>query len=158
MSKQNKLTADTTDREIVSTRIFPMPRGPIFDAFRDPEQLKRWWGPDGFTNTFQKFDLRPGGVWQFIMHGPDGTDYHNESEFVEVVEPVRIIFEHRKPIHRFRMTITLDEQEGSTKLRWAMLFDSVEECEKVKSLIQAANEQNFDRLEQHLATSVPKKS
>ena len=62
----------------------------MFDAFADPNRLTRWWGPKGFTSTFHEFDLRPGGVWRFVLHGPNGADYQNESVFVEVVKPERI--------------------------------------------------------------------
>ena len=139
------------DCEIVSTRMFHMPREAIFAAFRDPVQLKEWWGPNGFKNTIETFDFQKDGIWKFTMHGPDGTDYHNVSTFAEIAEPVRIIFDHDKPIHRFRMTMTFDEQDGSTKVRWAMLFENIEECEKVKAFVPNANEQNFDRLEAVLA-------
>ena len=80
--------ARPADREIASTRVFDAPRERVFRAFSDPQVLARWWGPDGFTSTFQEFDFRPGGAWRFVMQGPDGADYRNESEFIEVVSPV----------------------------------------------------------------------
>ncbi len=84
----------SSDREIVSTRVFDAPRERVFQAWTDPEHLARWWGPKGFTNTFHEFDPRPGGVWGFVMHGPDGVDYKNRSVFVEIVKPERIVFDH----------------------------------------------------------------
>src|SRR5262245_39921619 len=83
-----------SDREIVSARTFALPRDVGFAAWTGPARLARCWGPKGFTNTFEKFDLWPGGVWRFVMHGPDGTDYRNESVFVEIVPPERIVFDH----------------------------------------------------------------
>ena len=146
-----KLVTDTTDREIVSTRVINATRGLVFKAFSDPEHLAQWWGPKGFRNTFHTFDLRPGGIWRFVMHGPEGVDYHNESVFVEVVEPERIVFQHLKPMHRFQMTMTFAEHTGKTTLTWSVLFESAAECGKVRSFISEANEQNFDRLKAHLA-------
>ena len=146
-------TSPLPDREIISTRLLSAPRGPVFEAFSDPSQLVRWWGPKGFTNTFKEFDLRPGGFWRLIMHGPNGADYANESSFLEVVPPERIVFQHLEPIHRFRMTMTFVEQDGKTLLTWRMLFESVDECVKLRSFIADANEQNFDRLEAHLKTT-----
>ena len=144
--------APDSDRTIVSTRVFNAPRERVFGAFSDPEQLKRWWGPTGFTNTFQEFDLRPGGAWRFVMHGPDGTDYPNAKEFVEVGAPARIVFDHLDPVHWFRMTMTFDAEAGKTRLTWRMVFQSPEAAAPVRDFIVRANEQNFDRLADHLAT------
>lgn len=68
---------DTADREIVITRVFDAPREQVFDAWTDSEHVSQWWGPNGFTTTTHEMDVRPGGVWRFIMHGPDGVDYKN---------------------------------------------------------------------------------
>jgi uncharacterized protein YndB with AHSA1/START domain len=144
--------AEASDREIVSTRLFDAPRELVFAAFSDPERLKHWWGPNGFTNTISAFDLRPDGVWKLVMRGPDGTDYHNESIFVEVVKPERIVFDHQKPIHWFRMTMAFTDEGGKTRLTWRMRFESKEELDKVRNFIPTANEQNFDRLAEHLKT------
>ncbi|MDQ2942689.1 MAG: SRPBCC family protein, partial [Candidatus Dormibacteraeota bacterium] len=116
---------EPSDREIISTRVFGAPRELVFKAFSDPAWLVHWWGPKGFTNTFHMFDLRPGGFWRFVMHGPDGVNYENESVFVEIVKPERIVFRHLRPIHEFQMTITFVEQDGKTRLEWRMLFPSV---------------------------------
>jgi len=141
---------ETADREIVSERVFPMPPERVFAAWTDPERLARWWGPAGFTNTFEAFDLRPGGVWRFVMHGPNGTDYQNESVFVDVAPPERIVFDH-VCAPRFRMTITFTPDGSRTALTWRMLFETAEECERMKPVAVPANEQNFDRLAQELA-------
>ncbi len=138
------------DREYVCSRVFDFPQEQVFRAFSDPEQLAKWWGPDGFTNTILKFDFRVDGDWHLTMHGPDGTDYRNESVFVEISEPKRIVFDHLRTMHRFLMTMTYFEFEGKTRLTWRQRFESPEEWEKVKAFVPAANEQNFDRLEEHL--------
>ena len=57
----------------------------LFEAIAHAERLAKWWGPHGFTNTFNRFEFKPGGKWSFVMHGPDGTDYPNESEFLEII-------------------------------------------------------------------------
>jgi len=138
------------DREIVTTRTIDAPRELVFKAFSDPDHLVHWWGPKGFTNTFHEFDLRPGGVWRFVMHGPNGTHHPNESVFVEVVKPERIVFRHVSA-PRFQMTITFADQAGKTGLTWRMLFESAAECDRVKTYAVEANEQNLDRLEAQLA-------
>jgi uncharacterized protein YndB with AHSA1/START domain len=150
MPAQKPAVENPSEREIVSSRTIAAPREKVFQAFSDPQQLAQWWGPQGFTNTFHEFDLQPGGMWRFVMHGPKGADYSNESRFVEVVRPERIVFQHLEPVHGFRMTMIFAEQAGKITLTWRMLFDSATECAKVRSFIAVANEQNFDRLEAHL--------
>jgi len=152
MSAKKEGSAEAlSDREIVTTRVFDAPRELVFKAWTDPDHLAKWWGPKGFTNTFQEFDMRPGGVWRFIMHGPDGVDYKNKSVFVEVVKPERIVLQHVSG-PRFQVTAAFAEEAGKTRLTFQMLFETAAECAKVKVYAVEANEQNFDRLEAQLAT------
>ena len=141
---------ETADTGIVNARIFAIPRERLFEAFSNPDHLVHWWGPKGFTNTFHEFDLRPGGAWRFVMHGPDGAEYQIEKEFIEIVRPERIVLQHLEEVHRFRMTMTFADDPGGTRLTWRMLFESAEENEKLRDVISEANEQNFDRLEAYL--------
>lgn len=134
-----------TDREIVTTRVFDIPRERLFVAYANPEYLAKWWGPNGFTNTFEEFDMTPGGVWSFVMHGPNGINYPNRNVFVEVVKPERIVFQHVSA-PRFQMTITLEDLDGKTRLTWRMLFETAEMCTNVQKIVVESNEQNFDRL------------
>jgi uncharacterized protein YndB with AHSA1/START domain len=150
MTTKPETTSDVQSRRIVSTRLLPAGRELVFKAFADPSILQQWWGPLGFTNTFSEFDFRPGGSWTYVMHAPDGTDYHNESRFLEVVKPERIVIEHLRPMHRFELSVSLQEVGKQTQLSWHMLFDTPQECERIKSFVTAANEQNFDRLQSEL--------
>ncbi|SEM68403.1 SRPBCC family protein [Lihuaxuella thermophila] len=143
-----------SDREIVNTRIFNVSRELLFNAFSDPDHLMHWWGPEGFTNTFHEFDLRPDGIWRYVMHAPNGVDYENKSVFVKVVKPERIVLRHLEPVHEFLLTVTFSEFEGKTELNWRMLFESAAECNRVKKFVTEANEQNLDRLEAQLAKMV----
>jgi uncharacterized protein YndB with AHSA1/START domain len=142
--------ASPSDREIVTARLIDAPRERVFEAFADPDRLTRWWGPKGFTSTFREFDLRPGGYWRFVLHGPNGADYQNESVFVEIVKPERIVLDHVSP-PQFQLTLTLDDQAGETAIGWRMRIETAEQCAKVKIFAVDANEQNLDRLEAELA-------
>jgi uncharacterized protein YndB with AHSA1/START domain len=139
----------TPSPTIITTRVLPFLRTQVFEAFQNPELLAQWWGPNGFTNTFDAFDFRPGGKWRFTMHAPSGAKFPNESKFVEVEAPNRIVFHHEEPVHWFEMVMTFEDVEAkdSTRLTWYMTFASVEEAEKMRAFIAEANEQNFDRLE-----------
>ena len=139
-----------SDRELATSRLLNAPRERVFQAFRDPVRAARWWGPKGFTNTFHEFDLRPGGAWRFVMHGPNGGDYENESVFVEVSPPARLVIRHVSRPH-FELTITLAEEGGKTRIGWRQRFDTAAECERLRALAMPANEENLDRLEAELA-------
>ncbi len=124
----------------------------MFEAFSDPQQLMLWFGPNGFTSTFETFDFRVGGEWVFTFHGPNGTDYPNESTFVEIVPNERIVYDHTCMPH-FRMTMTFADNEGGTLLTWRMAFETVQLCKALKGICVPANEENFDRLAAHLASN-----
>jgi len=150
MSGADKATGAPADRLIVSARVLDAPRERVFRAWTDPAHLARWWGPKGFKNTFEEFDLRPGGVWRFVMHGPDGVDHKNKSVFVEIVKPERIVFRHVSG-PRFQVTATFADEGDKTRLTFEMLFETAAACAQVKRYAVDANEQNFDRLEAELA-------
>ena len=84
--------AATSDREIVLTRVFDAPREVVWKAWTDPQHIVKWWGPNGFTDTIETMAVRPGGTWKHVMHGPDGTDYANNSRYLEVVKPERLVY------------------------------------------------------------------
>lgn len=145
---------DSSDREIGSTRIFEAPRALVWMVWTDPEHIAQWWGPNGFTTTTKKFDLKPGGEWLFTMHGPDGTDYRNEITFTEVAEPERIEYDHG-PSPVFHTTVTFDEQdENKTKLTMTALFPTVEERNRTVEKFGAIEgmKQTLGRLGNYLAS------
>ncbi len=140
----------THDCEIVSTRIFDVCREGLFRAWSEPEHLKNWWGPNGFTNTFHEFDFRVGGRWKFTMHGPDKGNYENECEFEHIDPPALIVWKrHSKPLFRI-VTLFEEVSADKTKLIFKMVFDTPEECNKLKPYVVDKNEENFDRLEVEL--------
>ena len=138
--------------ELVSSRFFPHSRQRVFEAFSDPQQLTLWFGPNGFTSTFETFDFRPGGKWVFVFHGPNGANHPNRSIFADIVPWERIVYDHVVPPH-FRMTMTLAEEEDGTHLHWRMAFETTQLYETLKSICIPANEENFDRLAAHLAAA-----
>ncbi len=141
---------DASDREIVTTRVIDRPRDLVWRAWTEPDHLSQWWGPNGFTNTFHEFDLRPDGEWRFVMTGPDGTDYKNKSFFREIVPPERLIFDHVSG-HLFQAIATFEEKgPGRTLVTYRMVHPTVEQCERIRAMVGSANEQLFDRLEAEL--------
>ncbi|MEW6603177.1 MAG: SRPBCC family protein [Thermoproteota archaeon] len=149
---KNSSTDKQGDREITTTRIFDAPRELVFKMWTDPKYIVQWWGPNGFTITIYEMDVRPGGVWQFVMHGPDGTDYKNKFIYDEIVMPERIAYSHVSG-PQFRAIVTFDDQDSKTKVTVWMTFESAEERDNVVKkygAIEGLN-QTLGRLEQQLA-------
>jgi len=126
---------DGDPRAIVGTREFDAPRALVFSAWTDPKHLAQWWGPNGFTTTTYSFEFRPGGVWRFVMHGPDGRDYQNRITFEEIVAPERIVYRHGggddvEPV-QFRTTVLLEELGKRTGVTWRGEFPSAAERNRV---------------------------
>ncbi len=162
MSVKNKETANLVDREITHTRIFNAPRELVWQAMTDPQHVVHWWGPRGFTTTIEEMDVRPGGVWKHVMHGPDGTDYPNKSIFIEVVKPERIVYSHGGAKKggtnaQFEATWSFDELEtNKTCVTVRMIFPSAEIRNKVAKEYGAVEglTQTLQRLEERLAYRV----
>jgi uncharacterized protein YndB with AHSA1/START domain len=145
------------DCELETSRVLNASRARVFGAISDPQQLAQWWGPNGFTNTFEEFDFRVGGTWRFVMHGPDGKNYRNKHTFLEIVKSERVVFDHSSS-PRFQLTVTLEDAgAGKTKITWRQRFESAEECERISKYAIAGNEQNLDRLAAHLAQAAAAK-
>ena len=145
-----EIITTTPDCEIVSSRVVNASRELVYRAWTEPDHLKNWWGPAGFTNTFNEFDLRVGGKWSFILHGPDKGNYANECEFIKIDKPSLIAWKRfSKPI--FQVVATFEEVSADkTKVVFKQIFNTAEECRKVKAFAGDKNEENFDRLEDEL--------
>lgn len=136
----------TADREFVHSRLIDAPQERVFRAFADPVHLARWWGPNGFSSTFEVFEFRRDGRWRFTMHGPDGTNYPNESVFREIVAAERVVFEHLSEGHHFFMTITFAARGNQTLVGWRQVFDTAAHRDRIAAFVVEANEQNLNRL------------
>jgi uncharacterized protein YndB with AHSA1/START domain len=150
--------ASAESREIVVTRIINAPRELVWEAWTDPKRVVHWWGPDGFTTTIEKMDVRVGGVWKHVMHGPDGTDYPNKSIFTEVVKPERISYTHGgskkgSPEVSFEATWTFEDLGGKTRVTGRSLFPTAEARDLVVKVYGAieGGKQHLARLDGYLA-------
>ncbi|MCC6144052.1 MAG: SRPBCC family protein [Candidatus Hydrogenedentes bacterium] len=137
------------------TRSISAPRELVFEAWTHAEHLAHWWGPNGFTTTTYEMDVRPGGVWRFMMHGPDGRDYPNRIQYTEVVKPERLTYIHGGDADiTFNVTVDFTEVAGKTELVFSMVFASPEVLAQVMKeygALDGAN-QTLSRLEAHVAT------
>jgi uncharacterized protein YndB with AHSA1/START domain len=144
-------------REIVVSRTIAGPRRLVFAAYTDVRHLAHWWGPHGFSTTTRAFEFRPGGVWDFIMHGPDGAAYPNRIEWREIVPPERIVYLHGEGAddpRAFVSTVTLVERDGATEITMRTVFPTREQRQEVVERYHAieGGQQTLSRLAAYLAT------
>lgn len=141
-------------RHITLTRVYDAPVTAVWEAWTVPAEVAQWWGPRGFTLTTHSRDLRPGGHWHYTMHGPDGTDYENTTQYLEVVPRERLVYDHgghrdRPPL--FRVVALFSERQGRTQLDLTFSLATPEAAEEIRVFIRKANgESTWDRLGEHL--------
>jgi len=150
---------DAEDREIATTRVFDAPRELVFKMWTEPEHVSKWFGPSGFKNTIFEMDVRPGGHWRHILHGPDGVDYKNESVYLEVLRPERLVYEHLSG-PAFVATVTFEAQGDKTKVSMRLLFETAEVRRKTVELFNAieGQKQTLQRLADQLAFMATEKT
>jgi uncharacterized protein YndB with AHSA1/START domain len=153
--------SETVDREIVLTRVFDAPRKMVWEAWIDPKQVALWWGPTGFSTTIEKMDVRVGGEWRQVMHGPDGTDYPNTSIFTDVTPYERLGYQmsgckRGAPTVKFESMATFVDEDGKTRLTLRMVFPSAEARDRNVREYRSieGGEQTLGRLADYLSTGL----
>ena len=148
------MAARSKSNVIAFTRVYDAPLQAVWEAWTIPEEIAQWWGPRGFTLTTHERDLRTGGHWHYTMHGPDGTDYENTTQYLDVLPMQRLVYDHgghrdRPPL--FRVTALFTERDGRTRLDMAMAFATPEVAREMGGFIrQAGGESTWDRLAEYL--------
>lgn len=113
------------EKEIVITRLFDAPRTLVFKVWTDPQHIAKWWGPEGYSSTDCKVDLRVGGNFSLQLHGKGGDIHPCAGTFREIVEPERIVYEAVQAEGagcgaglppRSVVTVTFEDQQGKTLL------------------------------------------
>lgn len=146
-----------SDREVVFSRLIEAPRELVWQAWTSPQHVHQWWGPDGFTTTTHEFDFVPGGVWRFVMHGPDGTDYPNRVVFREIQPPSRLVYENGWDTPGaeldFRVVTTLVQEGKSTRLSLHMTFRNAKAMQLAVERygVLEGGEQTLERLAGYVA-------
>lgn len=149
------MAARSKPNEIYISRVYDAPVKLVWEAWTNPAQAAKWWGPRGFTITTHAKDVRTGGFWDYTMHGPDGTDYPNKTVYLEVEEYARLVYDHggndaQKPL--FRVTVNFSEAGGKTKMDMTMTLPTPEAAEETRRFIKKADgNSTWDRLAEHLS-------
>jgi uncharacterized protein YndB with AHSA1/START domain len=152
--ERNSDTLTAKGRELVITRVFDAPRDLVWKAWTEPDRIKQWSAPKGFTIPVAEGELRPGGAWKSCMRKPDGTDLWLGGVYREIDEPKRLVFthawldEHGNPGPETVVTVTLTERGGKTEMNFRQSgFDSIES----RDGHAGGWNECFDKLEEHLA-------
>ena len=133
------------DASFRTERTLPFSPPTVYNAFASADVLATWWGPEGFINEFETFEFIVGGRWTFVMVGPDGARYPNQSVFTELEPASRVVIRHNcEPF--FTLSVQLTEVNAGTHLQWQQVFDDPQIAQAVKAIVEPANEQNLDRL------------
>ena len=133
------------ERTMRTSRTLPFSPMEVYGAFASRDLLALWWGPDGFTNTFEVFEFKVGGKWKFVMHGPDGKNYPNENVFAQLEPGSKVVIEHVCAPY-FTLTVRLAPVAGGTQVSWEQVFADAKTAQAVKHIVGPANEQNLDRM------------
>jgi len=159
MATKNELIDNPVRQEVNITRIFDAPRELVFKMWTDPELLKTWWGPKGFTNPVCNFDVRAGGNIHVVMQGPDGTRYPMGGYYHEIIEPERIVFTSLKEddegnaeieVHN---TVTFSDENGKTRMTLhAVVMKSTPEAVAAIQGMNTGWNQSIDRFADLLAS------
>ena len=148
--------AGTADREIVISRVIGAPRELVFEAFTEVRHLSQWWGPAGFSTKTRSFEFRVGGEWDFVMHGPDGTDYQEWITWREIVPPERIALAHgesRDDPNAFESVLTFEPDGEQTRIVMHTVFPTKDLRDEAVEKYHAieGGEQTLDNLAAYLA-------
>ena len=156
-------TQQVGELELVTTRQFDAPRELVFKAWTDPEQIKQWWGPNGFSTVIRTMDVRPGGVWHYCMQSAEWGDAWGKAIYREVVEPERIVYTDlfsdeegntSDAMPASEVTLTFEEQDGKTLMTMRSVFASAEDRAKVVEMgMEQGMSETLDHLEQFLANA-----
>jgi uncharacterized protein YndB with AHSA1/START domain len=147
------MTTTEIEREVVLQREIPFPRELVWKAMVEPEHMKRWWGPDGFSIEGVVMDLRVGGTWTFVMVGPDGTRFPNHSVFTEITPLSKLVFDHGDGERVwFESTIDLRDTGSGTLVTLRHLFPSKESRDEVVNKYGAieGGKQHLAKLEAYI--------
>jgi uncharacterized protein YndB with AHSA1/START domain len=170
---QPALELATPTAPFVLSHTFEAPRGLVWKAFTEEERLKHWWGPKGFPVARSRMDLRPGGMYHYAMHVPDGSLMWGRFIYREIVAPERIVFVNgfsdesgaaiRHPmipawpmevLSEFRFSGHGDRTTFS--LHWTPINASAEECamfESAQPMMTEGWTGTLEQLDAYLATA-----
>lgn len=121
---------------------YDAPQERIWQLWSDPRQLERWWGPPEWPATFEVFEFEPAGRASYYMTGPDGTKARGWWRFVAIDPPTQIALDdgfadddgNAAPGEPVRMTTTIEERDGRTRMTQVTTFASVDQLNEMVAM------------------------
>ena len=144
------LSPEEQSRTVISSRILHAPVADVFDAYANPQKIVRWWGPSGFKLMTESIDLKEGGHWRFVFKGPNGTEYKNHLIFLRIERPHLFVVDHLSG-PKYHGTVSFDDLGSQTRVTMYWTFANPDVFAKIKDVVIAGNEGNFDRLSEVVA-------
>ena len=140
------------EREIRAARVLDVPRDLVFRFWTEKEHIERWWAPSGYTVSTSEMNVRSGGVWRFVVHGPDDTNYHNKIVYDDIARPERLVYTHTGGT-KFQATVTFVRHGSKTRVSVRLVFESAAERQETvrKYNAVAGLNETLDRLAQYAA-------
>jgi uncharacterized protein YndB with AHSA1/START domain len=136
VAEQTPNTGQSTNRELVITRIISASPEKVFQAWTDPNLLKQWFAPRPWTTPVAELDVRPGGASLIVMRSPEGSEFPNRGVYLEVVKNERLVFTDAytkawEPSEKPFMTVivTLEDLDGKTRYTARVLHWTVADRE-----------------------------
>lgn len=142
------MKAQIKGREVSINRVFDAPVELVWRAFTESDLIIKWWGPAGFTNTLKAMEVVEGGIWEFVMHGPDGTDFENKYIYEEV-EPFKKLVMKEISEANFSVVVEFESMDNKTQMLWKTVGVTEEFIQNAVKNYGAdkALEQNMEKLE-----------
>lgn len=158
----NPTQAKSDSTTLVYERIINAPRERVWQAWTDPRQLEKWWGPRGWTTTVYTMDVRPGGTWHYCIREDDGEmESWNLAIYQDIDAPSRLNYVDafsdkdgnvNTEMPRLPIEVTFFEEDGKTRLYSVSHLDSVEALEELKAMgMEQGLAETWDRLEELVA-------
>lgn len=148
------MSTKTKANELRLVRVYDASLEDVWQAWADPEKAAKWWGPRGFTITHHSKELKPGGSWQYTMHGPDGAEWKNISQYLEVEPLKKLVYDHgatKDSPPLFRVTVLFSENNGKTEMDMTMALETAEAAARTAEFVKkAGGDATWDRLAEYL--------
>jgi uncharacterized protein YndB with AHSA1/START domain len=152
---------DLRDREYRTSRVLDAPVELVWEVWTTREHVEQWWGPKGFKSRIDLMEVRPGGEWHMVIHGPDGKEYVVRSVFKEVVPLKRMVYEMHDRVSglTFTVTVELEARGAQTLLSSHTLFETAEQCIRMVKTLKADEgfRQTLQRLNEYLIVRIENK-
>jgi uncharacterized protein YndB with AHSA1/START domain len=158
MITSNNFTTRPIEQKVVMTRYFDAPPELVFKTYIDPNLISKWWGPRRLTTSVINMDVRPGGIWRFVLRESDGNEYIFNGIYDEIVPYKWLIYTFEFEGMQGHVTVeavTFERDHGGrTKLISKSFFQTVDDRDMMLNLrVGGGAAESMDRLAELLKYS-----